>query len=215
MKHAFNNISLICILVFIIPLFSSSLVLLNQQQKQQSITQTTPVFPKIDEEIFNPSNWIVRGGYWDFSDKIIFSQGYRGGNTAYYRKRNFKNFTFEIKMMKISEDGPFGMVFRYDVSNDEGYIFGLHPHGGYHVSKFNGPGSIYLERGASAFINEEMNAWNTLKIVVTGDRFHCYINGSLIKSVRDNTYSVGKVGLFNSGDPRQIAKFEVIALLEH
>ena len=116
--------------------------------------------------------------------------------------------------MKIAEDGPFGMVFRYDVSNDEGYIFGIFPHGGYLLSKFKGRGSIYLERGASAFINEEMNAWNTLKIVVTGDRFDCYINGSFVKSVRDNTYATGKVGLCNSGDPRQIAKFEIISLVE-
>ena len=215
MKRAFKKICLISIVVVFIPLFSSSPLQLNQKQRQKSITQTAPVSPKIDDEIFKPSNWIARGGYWDFYDKIFFSQGYRGPNMAYYRKRSLKNFTFEIKMMKLAEDGAFGMVFRYDESKDEGYVFGIFPHGGYFVWKINGPNNIYLELGTSAFINEEMNAWNTLRITVTGNRFDCYINGSLIKSLRDNTYSVGKVGLCNSGDPRQIAKFEIIALLEH
>ncbi|MDW7679603.1 MAG: family 16 glycoside hydrolase [bacterium] len=168
-----------------------------------------------EKEIINPKNWIARGGCWDFSDKIFFSQGYRGGNKAYYKKQDYKNFTLEVKVMKLAEDGPLGIVFRYDDAKDNGYIFAVFPHGEYFISKLIGQTDEYLQLGETAYLNEEINTWNTLKVVAAGAKFDCYINGNFLSSVTDHSFSTGKIGLWNSGDPRQLAKFEIISIVEH
>jgi hypothetical protein len=215
MKRPFKKIGLICTVLVFSPFIFSFPLQVNQQQLIKATTQNNVVSPNNNEELLKPSNWIARGGCWDFSSKNFFSRGYRGGNIAYYKKQDYKNFTYEVKVMKIAEDGPLGIIFRYDDARDEGYVFAVMPHGEYFLSTFIGQSDVYLKRGATAHLNEEMNTWNTLKIVVNGAKFDCYINGSFLVSVTDQTYSVGKIGLCNSPDPRQIAKFEVISLIEH
>ncbi len=213
MKQAFKNIGLFCIVLVFLPFFSS--LQFYQQQSQKAIAQNKTASTKDNEEIFNPSNWIARGGCWDFSNKIFFSQGYRGGNNAYYKKQNYTNFTYEVKVIKLAEDGPLGIIFRYDDARVAGYTFAVYPHGAYFLAKSFRGKDMYLNLGTTAHLNEEMNTWNTLKIVARGAKFDCYINGNFLVSVIDHSYSVGKVGLANSGDPRQLAKFEVISLIEH
>jgi len=215
MKQAFKNIGLICTVLIFIPFISSLFLQINQKQLEPTNARQAAKAEKLDPEIFNPANWIARGGCWDFSNKIFFSQGYRGGNLAYYRKQDFKNFTFEVKVMKLAEDGPLGIIFRYDDAKGEGYAFEVFPHGSYFLAKLFNSKDAYLKLGVSAHLNEEMNTWNTLKIVVRGAKFDCYINGNFLVSVIDYSFSVGKIGLCNSGDPRQLAKFEVISLVEH
>lgn len=215
MKQAFKNIVLICTMLVFIPFISYLPMQINQKQFEPTNVRNTAEAERLHPEILKPSNWIARGGCWDFSSKIFFSRGYRGGNIAYYKKQDYKNFTYEVKVMKIAEDGPLGIIFRYDDARDEGYVFAFMPHGEYFLSTFIGQSNVYLKKGATAHLNEEMNTWNTLKIVVNGAKFDCYINDSFLVSVTDQTYSVGKIGLYNSPDPRQIAKFEVISLVEH
>lgn len=213
MKRPSRKIGLICTVLVFMPFFSS--LQFYQQQSQKAITQNTTASTKNEEELFSPSNWIARGGCWDFSNKIFFSQGYRGGNNAFYKKQNYANFTYEVKVMKLAEDGPLGIIFRFDDAKVAGYTFAVYPHGAYFLAKSFRGKDMYLHLGTTAYLNEEMNTWNTLKIVVRGAKFDCYINGNFLVSVIDHSYSVGKVGLANSGDPRQLAKFEVISLVEH
>lgn len=213
MKHRFNTFGVICIVLVHLSCFYSSSI--AQMQTPQLSGSEKSQLHKPDPQIFNPSNWIARGGCWDFSRKIFFSQGYRGGNAAYYKKQDYRNFTYEVKVIKLAEDGPLGIIFRYDEARDEGYSFAVYPHGEYFLVKFSGHSDVQLIRGATAYLNEEMNTWNTLKIVARGAKFDCYINGNFLVSVIDHSYSVGKIGLANSGDPRQLAKFEVISLIEH
>jgi hypothetical protein len=214
MKRAFKKICLICTVLIFIPLISSLPLQIDQKQLQKSNAQNKPESPKNEEEIFNPSNWIARGGCWDFSDKIIYSQGYRGACTAYFKERNYKNFSYEVRVMKIAEDGPLGLIFHYDDVRDEGYYAGIYPHGSFFVQKTVGQIPQYLKIATTAHLNNEMNTWNTLKIEVRGSKIDCYINGNFLVSIIDNTYSTGKIGLWNCGDPRQIGKFEIISIRE-
>lgn len=214
MKRPVTKIGLIGIALVFLPFIASLPLQVNQQQSQQTNIRNAAETQQLDPEIFNPANWIARGGCWDFSKKIFFSQGYRGGNAAYYKKHDYRNFTYEVKVMKLAEDGPLGIIFRFDEARIEGYTFAVYPHGEYFLVKFFGNRDMQLKLGATAYLNEEMNTWNTLKIVVRGAKFDCYINGNFLVSVIDHSYSIGKVGLANSGDPRQLAKFEVISLVE-
>lgn len=214
MKRAFKKIGWIGTALVFMPFIASLPWQVNQQQSQQTNVHNTAKAERLDPEIFNPSNWIVRGGCWDFSHKIFFSQGYRGGNNAYYKKHDYRNFTYEVKVMKLAEDGPLGIIFRYDDARVAGYTFAVYPHGGYFLARSFRGKDMYLTLGTTAYLNEEMNTWNTLKIVVRGAKFDCYINGNFLVSVIDRSYSIGKVGLGNSGDPRQLARFEVISLVE-
>lgn len=214
MKDAFNEIGVIGIVLIFLPIIASLSGQINQKQSQQPNAHVSAAAERLDPEIFDPANWIARGGCWDFSKKIFFSQGYRGGNNAYYKKQNYRDFIYEVKVMKLAEDGPLGIIFRFDDAKVAGYTFAVYPHGAYFLAtSFRGK-DMYLHLGTTAYLNEEMNTWNTLKIVVRGAKFDCYINGNFLVSVTDHSYSTGKVGLANSGDPRQLAKFEVISLVE-
>lgn len=201
-------------LLFFPPLliFSSSPEMLcSKPQGKQLLAKRDSVE---NQDLWNPDNWIVLGGCWDLSTKIFFSQGFKGGNKVYYNKKIFKNFVYEVKIMKIAEDGALGIVFRFDEAKDQGYAFSVFPHGEYIFVKFAGLDHVNLKRGTTAHFNEELNTWNKLKVVALRDKFDCYINDNFVVSVRDNSFQNGRIGLTNSGDPRQIAKFDVLSLVE-
>ena len=126
---------------------------------------------------------------------------------------NFKNFTYEVRLMKIAEDGTIGLILRYNEAKDEGYLFHVWPHGDYQFLKFKTDDQVILNKGHPIYFNRELNTWNTIKIVCNEAKFVVYINGDFLVSIKDVTYSVGKVGLLIGGDPRQRAKFEVISLI--
>ena len=86
MKQAFKKICLICTVLVFIPLISSLPLQIDQKQLQKSNAQNTTEYKKTNEEIFNPSNWIARGGCWDFSKKIITGQGMGSRPIAYFKK---------------------------------------------------------------------------------------------------------------------------------
>lgn len=206
---------------FLLPLFVLlSLSLRTSSPKPQHSPQVTHSLTKYNpgqeknQGLWNPTDWIALGGCWDFSNKIFFSQGYKGGNKAYYNNKEYKNLVYEVKVMKLAEDGPLGIVFRFDETTDEGYTFLVYPHGEYLFLKFNGLNDFQLKRNSTAHLNEELNTWNKLKVIAYQDKFDFYINDNFLVSVRDNTHQSGKVGLYCSGDTRQIAKFELLSLVE-
>ena len=160
------------------------------------------------------SGWIAYGCYWDLSDSIFFAQGFFPVAKAYYDACSFRNFTFEVRMAKLAEDGAIGLLFRYNEKRDEGYQIHLWPHGGFAVAKFQGPRKRDFASGPPSHFNRELSTWNTVKVVGRDERFDFFINGFHVCTASDPEYSEGKLGLLMPGDARQRAKFQVVRMTE-
>ena len=160
------------------------------------------------------SEWIGLGAYWNFHDSVFVAQGYLPTAKAYYSRRTFGDFTFEVRMAKLSEDGAIGLLFRYDEVRDQGYEIHFWPHGGFAVAKFIGPTKKDFASGPPSHFNRELNTWNVVRVQGRGERFDFSINGFHVKTVFDREYRRGRLGLLMPGDARQRAKFQVIVMSE-
>ncbi len=162
----------------------------------------------------NPIAWVARGGCWSISGKIIAAQGVHtfGRGIFYYEKTTFADFVFEVKLNKLEEGGPFGLLIRYDEKKKEGYTYLLFPHGAYRWAIIRGEPDYSLFQEPAVGMNNDVNVWNTIKIVCRGARFDLYMNDQLLTSITDHTFSSGRAGFFIASDPRQKALFEIVTL---
>ena len=165
----------------------------------------------LDSLYINPEDWSARGGNWDFSRKIIKATGFIGHNKAYYKRRVYNDFIYEVKYCKIAEDGTLGILFRYNEKKDEGYLLHFWPHGGCNFELIKGGQTRLRKVNVSQPIHQIIgtNVWNTLKIIAHGSKFEIYLNSYLLDTILDSQFSSGSVGLYVGGDPRQVALFEV------
>ena len=106
--------------------------------------------------------WESRGGTWTFSGKQIFGQGASDFNKAFLTNRNFSDFIYEVRLRKLSpNDGPIGLLFRYNEDIDEGYMLLLWPHGDYQVSRL-------VKGGSKLKVLKKGNSWNRKKGIGKG-----------------------------------------------
>jgi serine protease Do len=115
----------------------------------------------------------------------------------------------EVEVRLDDESGAAGLVFHSD---------GNHCHYGFYPS--NGRLRLTAFQGATVFdwhvLQEEPCAayqpgqWNRLKVRVEQDRFLCYVNGTLLFSSQDKTFSQGRVGLAKFRDT--VAEFRRFSL---
>jgi hypothetical protein len=165
-------------------------------------------------EILLPFDWVARGGCWSFSGKIIAAQGAHtpGRGILYYNKKTFADFVFEVRLNKLAEDGPFGLLLRYNEKTKEGYTYLLYPHGEYGLAIIRGEPDYSLFQEPAIGMNKDANVWNTIKVVCRGAQFDLYINDHRLTSITDHNYTSGRVGFFLASDPRQKALFEILTL---
>lgn len=213
MKRALKKIDLICTLLVFLPFISSLLLQFNQQQSQKPNIQDKTPSTKINEEIFKPSNWIARGGCWDFSKKIITARGVGYHPIAYFKKGSYTDFEFEIRLRLLTdEDGSYGMVFRFDEKKDVGYIFAVWPNGSYSFSRFDDGFFHRTGGGQATYLKDQLKTWNRLKVIARGTKFDLYINGNLLIMMEDNSFKSGKVGLYLGHGPTSILEYEILSL---
>ena len=213
MKRAFKKIGLICILLVFIPFISSLSLQFNQKQSQQTNLHKVSKFEIIDEEIFKPSNWIARGGCWDFSKKIITARGVGYHPIAYFKKESYTDFEFEIRLRLLTdEDGLYGMVFRLDEKKDVGYIFAVWPNGSYSFARLDDGFAHQTGGGQATYLKDQLKTWNRLKVIARGTKFDLYINGNLLVTMEDNSFQSGKVGLYLGHGPTSVLEYEVLSL---
>lgn len=118
MKRAFKKNGLICTMLGLLLLIANLPLHVKQQQSQLTNTQNQTAPRKIDESLFQPSNWLVRGGCWDFAKNIISARAIVGSCNLYYNKTVYQDFTFEARLNKLAETGGFGLLIRYDEQKD-------------------------------------------------------------------------------------------------
>lgn len=179
-------------------------------QNQKTEIKTAAPLP------FTSSGWVVHGGCWDFSHRIISAQATVGCCRAYLANKIYRDFTFEVRLNKLAEDGAIGIIFRYDEASHTGYRFEIYPHGGHILALVRGAdreGELW--HSTAIVMNRGCNTWNLIRITCRGKRIEIYSNGELANIVEDSAFSSGRIGLFIGGDPRQRAEFEILTLEEH
>ena len=200
---------------------------LSVQQRRQrfikSYSDSTPLIRKRltefsfllkDGTMLTTADWTPRGGIWDFSDSIYYGQGTQANNKAYYNRKVLSDFIFEVKMNKLTEDGSFGLIFRYDECTDNGYILEIYPHGDFlFCSHYFGMRKILINEPIKKF-KRAVQAWNKVKVVGKGNTFSVFINDYLITLLRDNRFTIGRIGFYIDGGPRQQARFRVVQIKE-
>ncbi len=109
----------------------------------------------------------------------------------------------------------FGIIFRVPVyaEADRGYLFGVSCDGYYNLWKWDGKvapdgKATYLAGWTkSDLINTGEDAVNRIGVLTRGDEISLYVNGELLKTVKDASYKSGYFGLFV--DSNKTSKFTV------
>lgn len=167
------------------------------------------------EEWHNPANWAAAGGCWDFSRKIIEGRGMGTRPVAYFRKKNYTNFVYEIRLRQLSsEDCSCGLVFRFDEKKNAGYVFSLWPHGGWEFVKIKKGDGRQVTTGSAIYLNDQLKTWNTLKVVAHQNRFEFYLNDQFLVTVEDNQHRTGKIGFYLGHGPMSFLQYEILTLRE-
>ena len=156
------------------------------------------------------ARWRSKRGTWKFDSKPIFVVGEKGFNKAYRSGRDFSNVIYEVRLRKTSNnDGPFGILVRYNEMDDEGYMLLLWPlQGKYQFSRVVGEQRHRIAGGSPASLKTRMN-WNTIKITAEGSNFEISFNGRNTISVTNDYYHLGKIGLVIHGVSKNRAEFDV------
>ncbi len=149
----------------------------------------------------NTHYWLVLGGYCFFA------------NGSYHIENNYicfapagdpgPNYTVSVDVKEVNgfDDYPFGLSLRIAAPNNvfEHYDFGIDSLGEWVFYKVNGSNATKLHGyTANEAINQGNDVNNTLKVVVRGSTYTCYVNNTLVGTVYDATFTSGKVGLFSN-----------------
>ena len=162
--------------------------------------------------IVKGEDWKSKGGTWKYSANQVFGQGSSDFNKTFSMKQDFTDFVFEVRIRKVSQnDGPIGLLMRYDEQRDEGYMFLLWPHGDYQISRLVNQTRHRLGSGTPKALNKG-NLWNSVKVIGIGTQLKVYINGDLQANFEDDAYSFGRLGLVIHGGPDQRAEFEILSM---
>ena len=157
------------------------------------------------------AHWRSKRGTWNFDSKPFFAKGEKGFNKAYRLGRNFSNVIYEVHLRKTSDnDGPFGLLVRYNEMDDEGYMLLLWPQQGkYQFSRVVGEKRHRIASGSPTSLKTRKN-WNTIKITAEGSNFDISFNNRDTISVTDDYYHLGKIGIVIHGVSKNRAEFEVL-----
>lgn len=112
-----------------------------------------------------------------------------------------ENFYLEItaKPKKCSGLDQYGMMSRATKTNKGyiGYLFGASCDGRYSLRKWDGEKYVSLvDWTESEHIIAGANQTNRIGIMAEGNRLSLYANGQLLQQVNDNTYQLGRFGVF-------------------
>lgn len=149
----------------------------------------------------NADNWIDdESGVWSVNDKVYRMNGDGSGALrASCYNAPFDNFAYRIDVRRTQGnlDASQGMIFRL-ANNGDFYVFALAGSGYYSAYKFDSRSGIEMIPWTSSdVIKQGTKAWNTLKVVCNGPTIDFYVNGTLLKTVKDTApYLSGMVGVF-------------------
>jgi hypothetical protein len=108
---------------------------------------------------------------------------------------DFSNFVFQVQVT-IIKGFEAGIIFRANDPEPSAYLFVISYNGLYALNISEGiqHGAI-LAFGRSPAIKVGLNQPNLLSVMARGRDFNLFINKHFVKSIQDNTYAAGAIGL--------------------
>jgi hypothetical protein len=154
----------------------------------------------------NATGWITHsGGNWSVNSTYYYSNGLANSWSITSYNANFSNFDFQTKVMRYVpsySSGSSGVVVRgtpepHDPDNDwrNGYYFLYSREGDFSVWKTVSRTDIAIQNWTPSPVINTGDTWNTLRVVANGNSMYYYINGTLVWSGSDSSFSSGRVGL--------------------
>jgi hypothetical protein len=125
------------------------------------------------------------------------------GVECFTRATTFGNFAFQVHMTftQGSTTDWGGIVFRSNGNRStvDGYDYGMRADGRYTLARCQ-PGncSIVLLSGTASAFHSGLNMSNLLGVVAHGSAISLYVNGQLVGSVKDSSFTSGYLGLQSS-----------------
>ena len=108
---------------------------------------------------------------------------------------DFSNFAFEVQMTIIKGDNG-GVDFRLDSTQNTKYIFFVGTDGSFALDRGQGLiNQVLFNSTSSSAIHSGLGQTNIIAVVAQGSKITLYINGKLVASVTDNTYTHGQIAL--------------------
>ena len=167
---------------------------------------------------FNGSKpyWSWRaGGTWQVSSTYMYTNGMGDSFSSVYRNTaQFENFDYSAKVKRVGGGNAYFQPANYlavrmgtgvdtQVYNRwyPGYLFGItsglisdQDYASFAIFEANSDGSYTNIQPWTMSSAIKLNNWNILRVVANGGTFRFYINGTLVYSLTDYTYSKGYVG---------------------
>lgn len=141
------------------------------------------------------------------------SDGYhiKDGYICYAPAGNFTDATVSATVKQISGSirYPYGIAFR--ITSQSYYQFDIDSNGKWVIFKCGASACTRLvDYTAAAALHPNLNASNTLKVVMRGSQFTFYANGTQLGSTNDPSYTSGQVGVdCGSGIEAVFTSFEI------
>ncbi len=157
---------------------------------------------EIDFNDGRATNWVDDGaGVWSPSEDHYVMSGKQQNRGAYsYFNTNLTDFTCQVDLRKTAGDNDdwlygYGLYIRGDGTWRNNYEFNIVKNGSYMIGK-NINGNFTKLVGYTSTDALDGNGWNTLKVVAQADNIKFYANNQFLTEIIDDSFSVGKIGLF-------------------
>ena len=149
-------------------------------------------------------NWLPRAGAWYVDTQYLFTYGIAGKAASVSYNATYTNFDYQVKMGRFGTitdaNGIYvrGTPLPLQTNNlwRSGYLIQYAKEGKFSVWRINpnGTGTALQNWTFTPAIVQGDN-WNILRVVANGSSLSFYINGSLVWTGTDATYSSGQVGI--------------------
>lgn len=152
----------------------------------------------------NADGWEVHSGMWYYDDTSLFTYGIDGTSSSVSYTENYSTLDYRVKIARSGSiytnsnrifirgvPEPLGDGNRWN----NGYAFQYATDGYYSIYKYISGVAYEIKSwtGSSAICTGY--CWNELRVTASGSTLKYYINGTLVWSGTDTTFSTGRVGI--------------------
>ncbi len=147
--------------------------------------------------------WTAHSGFWTVSDGSFSTVGILDSSASASYSIPYTNFDIQARLWRSGCSSCSnrlivrGRPLPLDSTNhwNQEYVFQYSRDGYFSVTKRSGGSGIMLQDWTYSLAIQTGSTWNTLRVVAVGPTFKFYINGALVWSGSDATFSSGQVGV--------------------
>ena len=165
-------------------------------------------------------DWTAIRGEWEVDKKagvFIGSSDLDEGTAIVsddFWDSDWEDYTFEVKVKNMGTNNHFGVGFRDDGDgNHYGFYLNDAADGQYWFGFFNGAYTAFAGWRPADGATKDAEERNILKVEADGSEMKVYINGTLMKTVSDKTFTSGPIALVSDkNDQTAIAHFDYVSI---